>query len=241
MAVKEETRQGILVDLDSILDTRLGTLARLSDEIAEKTLHAGYHSRDIDVFDLADMQQYRDLYAQRDSLTLSKSMCTGVIRLVRQLAAVLTDQAITRPYHSGARIVVNLHPYSNHLSMEEKDEIHKAVEAWMQGTSAVVELASFESESLTPELVRSTNIAAMFMYHYDKWMDAHAKAFESTRLGDISLFGPALYSLKPTEEELSREIKEAAHPFTAIEMLASPLIHLQLIPVKHFSVIASLQ
>jgi hypothetical protein len=78
------------------------------------------------------------------------------------------------------------------------------------------------------------------MYHYDQWMEAHAKAFETTRLGDVTLFGPALYSKKPTDDELAREIKEAAHPFVAAEMLASPLIHLKLIPAQHFSVIANL-
>lgn len=240
MTTREDTRQGVYVDLDSLLDTRLGTLARIGEELAEKVLANGYHSRDIDVFEFVDMQHYQNLYAQRDSLTLSKSMCTGVIRIVRQLAAALTEQAIDRPYHAGPKIVVNLHPYSETLSVEEKDEMRKAIAAWLLGTSAQVELLSVEHKSLTPELVRANNIASMFMYHYDQWMEAHAKAFETTRLGDVTLFGPAIFSKKPTDEELAREIKEAAHPFVAAEMLASPLIHLKLIPVQHFSVITNL-
>lgn len=237
---QQETRQGIYVDLDALLDTRLGTLACLGEEIAEKTLHSGtYHSREIDSFEFADMEKYKTLYAQRDSSVLSKSMCTGVLPMLKRLAVVLTEQAIDRPYHTGPKIVVNLYPYSESLTVEEKDEMHKALLAWLEGTSAEVELLSCSHESLTPELVVANNIAAVFMYHHQDWMNAQARAFEKTRLGDVTLFGPAIYSVKPTEDQLAQTIKEAAHPFQALEMLASPLIHLQLIPVSHFSIITT--
>ena len=235
----QETRQGIYVDLDSILDARLGTLARLGEDIATKTLESGsYHSREVDSFPFADMEAYKTLYAQRDSTTLSKTMCTGVISLVKRLAGVLTEQAIDRPYHTGPKIVVNLFPYSESLTVEEKDEMHQAITVWLEGTSAEVELLSCSHESLTPELVVANNIAAMFMYHHEDWMNAQARAFEKTRLGDVTLFGPAIFSVKPSDEQLAQTIKEAAHPFQALEMLASPLIHLQLIPASYFSILA---
>lgn len=239
MTDSTDLRLGILVGLDELLDTRLGTIARLRDEAALATLEAGYHTRKQDSFQFVDMQSYRDLYTQRDSVTLSKSMCTGVVPMLRQLVVALTEQAIETPRHTGAKIVVNLHPYSETLSVEEKDEILKAVKVWMSGTLADVSLDSFSPESLTPELLKAMNVASMFMYHHEEWMNAQTKAFETTRVPEITLFGPALYSILPTEEQLAKEIKEAAHPLVALEMLASPLVHLQLLPVKHFSILSA--
>lgn len=239
MTDSTDLRLGILVGLDELLDTRLGTIARLRQEAALSTLENGYHDRKQDSFQFVDMQQYRDLYTQRDSTTLSLSMCTGVIQLLRELAVTLTEQAIETPRHTGAKIVVNLHPYSENLTVEEKDEILKAVKVWLGGTMTEVILDSISPESLTPELLKAMNVASMFMYHHDEWMEAQTRAFETTRVPEITLFGPALYSITPTEEQLAKEIKEAAHPLVALEMLASPLVHLQLIPVKHFSILSA--
>lgn len=238
---KEDTRQGILVELDCLLDTRLGTLARLGDDVAEKTLFSGsYHTREIDLFEHADMKAYKTLYAQRDSITLSKSMPTGIVRLLRQLAAALTDQAIQRPYHSGAKIVVNTYPYSSTLSGEEKDEIQKSIADWLVGSTAIVELTSASHESLTPERIAASNIAAMFMYTPNDWMNAQATGFERKQLPDVSLFGPALYELaRPSDEEIAQQIQDFAHPFRALELQAKPLIDLQLLPALQFSILTS--
>lgn len=229
----------VFVELDALLDTRMGTLARMSDDLALKTLQAGYHHRDTDVFELADMKTYHALYAQRDSETLSKSMCTGLLPEMKRLVGVLTEQAISRPYYGRPKIVVNLHPYSESLTSEDKDEMLKALAVWLDGTSAEVEFTSVSQQSLTPALCKAQGFAGMILYHFNEWMDCHAQAFKTTRLGDITLFGPAIYSVRPTDDELAREIKEAMHPFRAAEMLASPLINLQLIDVSFFSLITS--
>lgn len=225
----------IYVDLDVVLDARLGTLARISEDTAERILNAGYHTRETDSFEGVDMDLYRDLYAKRDSVTLSKSVCSGAVPLLRHLAGELTKQAIGRPYHEGMRVVVNTHPYV--LTSAETDEIGAAIAAWMQGLAEVTTL-SCQPKDLTPSHCKS-NFAMMLVYDFEAWMECHAKAFETTRLPEVTMFAPALYAQKPTDEELAKTVKEAAHPLRAIEWLASPIIDLKLIDVKYFSIITT--
>jgi hypothetical protein len=227
-------KQGVYVELDVLLDTRLGTIARISEDAAIKTLENGYHTREIDMFEFVDTEAFKTLYAQRDSSTLSKSMCSGAIELIRDLVGLLSEQAQLTPYHSGARVVVNTYPYS--LSAEEQSEIGKAIAVWMNGL-ALVELVDLKPEELTPNHCKS-NFAMMLMYEYEHWMEMHTEAFRTTQLPEVKLLVPMLYfKARPSAEELAQCIKEAAHPMHALEIQASPLIGLQMTDVKYFSVL----
>lgn len=236
MASSNDSRQGLYAELDTLLDTRLGTLARMGEEIAVHALSNGYHVRESDHFPhQVDLAAYQALYARRDHETLAHSATTGVIELLRQLAAIASEQAVTRPFHSGPVVYVNLHPYD--LTLQEKDEMQKAIAAWLSGTTAQVELISISEQSLTPDYCKALNFAAMFLYDFGAWMELHAKAFETTRLNDVTVFGPAIFSTVPTEEQKAQMTKEVGSPFQAMEMLASPIIDLKLLPVSEFSTI----
>jgi hypothetical protein len=228
--------QAIYVTLDALLDTRLGTIARISEDAALEVLKSGYHEREIDDFPQVDMAVYKDLYAKRDTLTLAHSRPTGMLASLSNLTSMLAEQAIVRPYHDGAKVVVNTYPYQ--LTDEETDNIGRAVAAWMQGW-APVELTHISPESLTP-LHCKQHYAMMIVYDYEHWMNIHAEAFKTTILPQVLMLAPAIYfGRKPTDAELAREIKESTHPMIAIEMLASPLIQLRLFDVGFFSMISN--
>jgi hypothetical protein len=226
--------ESIYVELDCVLDTRLGTIARISDEAALMTLQNGYHDRRADIFEFVEMDAFKTLYAQRDGDTLSKSMCTGVVGLLRHLTGVLAEQAIERPFHSGGKVVLNTFPYN--MTTEVQDEIGMAVSAWIHGLASV-EVVSVHPESLTPAHCKRS-YAVMVVYDYGYWLNLHAKAFESTRLPEVQMFGPALLNEDYSDDQLEKITAEAAHPVRALEMLASPLISLKLIDARCFSVIS---
>ena len=240
MSKSQDNRQGIYVELDVLLDTRLGTIARLDDDAALKTLQSGgYHAREIDSFDFVDMNEYKALYAQRDADTLSKSMLTGAIPFLRDVTAALAEQAQIRPYHNGGKLVVNTHPYTSTLSSGELDEIGRAIAARMHG-HAPVELVDISPESLTPYHCKQS-YAMMMVYDFGAWMEMHSDAFRTTRLPEVTLFSPRLYNERPREDELQIVTKELMHPMKAVELMASPIISLKLMDIKHFSVVTTKQ
>lgn len=239
MSTSQDNRQGIYVELDVLLDTRLGTIARLDEDAALKTLQSGYHAREVDSFDFVDMNEYKALYAQRDGDTLSKSMLTGAVSFLRDVTATLAEQASSRPYHNGGKLIVNTHPYTSTLSNDELDDIGRAIAARMDG-HAPVELVDISPESLTPYHCKQ-NYAMMMVYDFGAWMEMHSDAFRTTRLPEVTMFSPRLYHERPREDELQNVTKELMHPAKAIEMMASTIISLKLMDVKHFSVVTTKQ
>lgn len=226
----------IYVDLDVLLDTRLGTLARLSKDAAEQTLLNDYHKRTQDIFEGVDMAEYKALYAKRDQVTLEHSLVTGAVPLLRQLVTSIVEQSISNPLHGGVEIVVNLHPYV--LTSEEADEIRLVIATWVQGL-AKVSTTVLHPEDLTPTHCKA-RFAMMLLYNVGSWLELHHREFATVQIPEITVFSPALYEVQPTETELVENTKEATHPFQAFEWIASPLITLNLIDVKYFSVITKL-
>jgi hypothetical protein len=232
----DKPRQGIYIELDALLDTRLATLARVAgEETAQRVLETGqYHARLSDRFAGVDKDVYQAQYKNRTVDTLKTSVVTNAIAIVRQLVAALAEDGAINPLHGGAKVTVNVFPYE--LTVEERDEIRRALVVWTRAT-APIELVSIRPEDLTPSHCKEL-YSAMFMYEYNPWLTFHNAALVQCPLPRVTLFAPAIYfeGEPPSAEELEEIIAAAAHPFRATQMLAAPMIGLQLIDVKHFSV-----
>lgn len=228
--------EALYVELDVLLDTRLGTLAKIAGkEVVKTVLESGYHSRKSDCFAGVDKDHYLTQYKQRDGEILALSTVTNAITFVKHLVGVLTEQAIVRPYHDGAKLIVNYFPYE--LTGEERDELGKALAVWTNNL-APIELVYLHPKDLTPDHCKKS-YSLMIVYEYEQWLNTHASAFEHCRLPEVTMYAPAIYfGPEPKAEELEKATREAAHPLRAMEMLASPLVNLQLIDVKYFSILS---
>ena len=224
----------IYTELDAILDTRLGTLSKISDDAALAVLYSGtYHTREDDKFKDIDPEQYAELYKNRDVETLKRSYVTDALAMIGRLADVLSEQASARPYHDGCAIVVNTYPYK--LDPAELEEFRNVISVWMKNRASVRMICA-SPEELNPFHCKH-NYTIMVVYEYQQWMEIHSEAFKTVRLPEVVMMAPAIYFNKtPTKEELEETIKEAAHPMHALELLASPFVELKLINVSHFSV-----
>lgn len=235
--------QDILVELDCLLDTRAGTLARLGDDLVEQVLKSGYHTRRADWFEGVDMAEYERLYKGRDVITLAHSYPTDCFKTVRDLVRKI-EQTVTEqnsPYGRVNRIFVNTYPYK--LSAEEQAEIGKALVVRF-GTMTPVELVHLATKDLSPKHVRE-NYGFMFLYEYDPWLSEHFNV-DPTKddirhalknlLLNVTVFSPAIYYKKPpTVEEEDKLAKEIGHPLKLIETYAQTIVCLQLLDVAHFS------
>lgn len=237
MSIKNDPKlESVYVTLDALLDTRLGTVAKINQDIANKlAISDSYHKRDQDVFEGIDVSEYKRLYKDRDVETLALSIVTNVVTLIKKIVSGLAEQAIKRPFHNGGKVVVNYYPYK--LSEEEQVEIGKAIAIWVKGT-APVELVNIPDSALTPEYCRD-NFALMIMYDYAPWLDLHAESFKKVQIPNLTLFAPAIYfEKKPTDEELKRLVSESMHPFEGMTFLVSTIMDLQLLDAKVFSILS---
>lgn len=236
------TLTGVLVELDAILDTRIGTVAhRFGDEVAFQVLQAGYHTRVDDKFPGVDYEEYRKAYQARDVEVLKHSTITDNVRLMREVIGELSQQAVGRPYHTGARVLVNVYPYT--LTEDMRAALKELVLPWVTGYTELgvthtVEIVSISKSDITPKFIVDNDVTTIFMYEYKDWFDAQAVNFKRTPLTGVTLYSPAIYhEVTPTTDEIEETIREFAHPFKAAMFTAKFWILLDLIDVNHFSII----
>lgn len=116
-------RQRLLVELDSLIDTRLGTVKRFwGDKINDDTLDE-YHRRDhIRIWDIFGIEKdaYEKAYAERDILTLKESFGTLMSEMLRSIITTSIMKAESNPHISQVEVTLNSAPY-------DLDEDTKAV------------------------------------------------------------------------------------------------------------------
>lgn len=242
---------GVLVDVDCLLDTRLGTVAKLSPELARKLVSSDeYFTREEDRFEGVGDILYKNAYLNRDKQTLTNSVMTAMVTgWLRALLSQLKDQALTQPNHDSIRVDVNLHPYQ--FSDVEREELVRVLKYRFDGPKAdpafshllSVEIIDRAPEQLEPSFCKS-NYGAMVMYDPWTWMNLHAEAFKTVRLPEVLLYAPRIYfHRKPTAEELREfemqfRMESGTKPpdqFTWMEMRASPIVGVTLVDPAYFS------
>lgn len=224
----------IYVDIDSILDTRLGTLASLKEEYAVNALLNGYTDRDRDEFNDVPYEIFSKAYEKRDVNTLMLSTFTDVFVLLDSCIKSTFETAATNPNTKPLQIQVNVYPYE--LTEEEMSEISIAV--WSRLREMVdVSVVNINDASLTPEYCKET-YSMMIRYDYQSWLKIHhdSHAFEKTKIPEISIIAPALYQKRPSEQELNELKEQNIHPFAAVEYAMAPFFTLRLTDVSVFCI-----
>jgi len=237
-----DTLSGIYISLDALLDTRLGTLAKMGGtELVMQVLSANYHSRESDKFPGVNMDLFQALYANRDVHTLALSTITEVVGLLREIVASLMKQAVVRPFHEGVRIVLNTYPYQ--LTEEDQKQVMTMLAVKMSGFSQVeipfkLETVFLSDSELTPQYCKS-NFSAMLMYDYENWLQLHQEMLLRQPMPEVTLYAPAMYHVQVPTEEQVREMKAQFSwtPFEAIEKAVRGGVFLQLLPSAVFSII----
>lgn len=226
--------QKIFVSLDAILDSRIGTIAKINQELATKVLEGNYIGRESDNFPYVDKETFDREYKNRDIETLKHSIATAMLPFLKNLCDQLYEQAIVMPYHSGPEIVLNVHPYD--VDPELADMFKKLIGVWMV-KPVPISVISVKPEELSPEHCVE-NYALMILYDYNAWLDLHLPAMEKVKMSNVTMFVPAIYFRKqPTKEELTELMKTAMHPFVSLELMVKPVLDLNLIDVKYFSIL----
>lgn len=224
-------KQGIYISLDALLDTRLATLFQHDNELMKLNLSKGYLKRPIDIFEGIDKEVFDVKYSKRDKHTLKDSMINKVIKMIKELVNEMLKQALTSPFHTGPKIFLNIYPYS--LLKEEETILLRGL---IHSTNklADIEIIDYSDEMLTPKFLKD-NLAILFMYDYNNWLDVQVENFKKLPCPEITLIAPELYFKKlPSKEEILDMSEQQIDPFKATEILSAPLIGLKLYNIDLF-------
>lgn len=224
-------KQGIFINIDALLDTRLATLYSFGEDIMKANLSANYFKRDTDTFIGVEKEAFRKAYDARNKSTLKNSMICKIINMIREIVKFTLKESLTTPLHTGPKIFLNIHPYV--LLPEEENLIIRAL---IHATDKLsdIEIVNMKPEDLKPKFIKD-NLAILFMYDYGAWLDIQAENFKKTPCPEVSLVVPELYFNKlPSQAEQDLLLEKQIHPFKAIEIISAPLIGLRLYDINLF-------
>lgn len=228
----------ICIGLDSLLDTRLGTLISMDESSAIEMLKNGYRKRTSDdwtkLYPDADNEAFKDRYGRRgedgEILTLSKP--TNLLPFLNHIIRELMASRLQRPDKEEIRVDVNFYPY------QCTSEVTKTVLAAIQyslGPDVVLSNVYIGLDEFTPHVIKET-YDIIFIYDFNEWIEKHESTLVDNKFPQTMVIIPTIYhNLKKGDESKISSMKTS--PFAAIEAALIEYMSVRCIDTHYFSVI----
>lgn len=191
----------ILIDLDAMLDTRLGVISNLNSEAAKVLVSSqDYWLRENDDWEkltggLITTEQFNKAYAERGgentSNTINASVLTGIVPFVLQL---LAEDNLNRASGMGdpndvVMLSINTWPYE--LTGEYKEEL-KQICNEVYGESVPVETCWLPMEKASP-LALDKLFVLYLTYDFISWTKYHHEELSRVMMNCFNFVGPKIY------------------------------------------------
>ncbi len=198
----------VLIDLDSLLDTRLGVLAGL-DEAAVRTVigtpaywqreHTDWH---VLTGGRVTNETFQSAWKARGNDDLRRSVMTGIILVLSRVLTEYNRNMQEGIVEDDVCLEVNLHPYS--LEYDELEELEGVLHELLY-PELTVSFCSRPLEELTPKVLNET-YAAVFLYDFPPWIKHHCFNLGKQRCPGLNVVVPKLFEKDP--RELTKEQKQ---------------------------------
>lgn len=184
----------IMVYLDTLFDTRLGTMSLIHDDYAVEALCNVYSERVTD--DTAtycpglDFALFKKAYAKRNTATLQNSHATTfAMALGAILRSIETKLVCGSPFHNKFELIINEAPYD--LSEEERAGIRNSIVSFTKLKHGI-SFTKIPVAALTLEKIKSLGLNTIHLYEYDEW---YSSIFDNKPLiaTEANIVVPALF------------------------------------------------
>lgn len=229
----------ILVDLDTLLDTRLGVINMLNPKAAEVLIKSDrYWDRENDFWEiltdgLITREQFNEAWAARggnnSATVLNGSVISGILPFLLKL---LTEDLINRANLMGDEmdsvgVTINTYPYA--LSLDETEDM-RDIAVYMFGVSTEIEIVCIPLSIVSPVFL-DKGFAAMVTYNFIEWIKFHHVELSQVQLNCFNFISPRIY--EHDVSKLSIDEKKTVIDMFRIEKL----IHMdfEFIDARYFS------
>lgn len=236
----------ILIDLDVVLDTRLGLISMIQPELEERVASSKeYRIRKFDSFDWVkglDSEKLKKAWVERTSevLPYSKMTLFTAIELTNHLLE--WDEVIigNSPKVSKISILINMFPYDLTEDIQNKICFAIAMRAGISNPDDVKPVF-WETESLILSEMEKNSIVSYFPYNLDSWISSNYPDDENvdyekaglTRYPELSVTAPKMYASMTDVKEVLAEVHPdlgKADPFDATARCFAPCFQLGFLP-----------
>lgn len=231
--------QVFLVELDMLLDSRIGVMANRFPEQFQEIDMVGYLGRDVDkphqYLPGVSEKEWKLAYAQRNVDDLKKSLPTEFLISMVTMLDTLVKQAVTLPVSSKVVVDVNLYPYT--LTPEEADDIRDCVQHYA-GKSVVVNTVHYQTSQITPALLKRV-YSVYACYGFSDWHMVNADKLMKSPMPDVTIMAPRFF-LEKRPSETDMQIGKDKIQITAedsVRMLMAEFVQIALIPPRQASIL----
>lgn len=221
-----EVNNSILLDLDTVFDTRLSLLYAISEDLALEVVESNQYTKRIrDNFGNISSDVFRSLYKRRNKNILKFALPTNIIELVNDLMVKYATDANNTEL---PKLYINTYPYR--LAEDEKIVMINVLGNLFK--NCTFELLYMDPvNELTPCWVNE-NVQTVIMYDGLNWLENHNRLFNLIEhpLIDKTLIVPALLT-----GYLDKNIKITSKIFVEQAMSIKSLVKLLFTDVVYFN------
>ena len=222
-------RYKVLLNIDCLFDTKLGTVTSLNPEWGVGLLEGGYLDRLSNKLSLynpsIDDKAVAERWALRDMEVLRLSKSTNILNLLSNYAAISNKGDPEHPEALHMSVVLNTYPYE--LSRKEMVTMFTylrdilGIERLTQVFLPVLEL--------TPTYLKG-NFNKFIIYNLEEWNDSHIMSLPDCPMPYVQCNAPLCF-LESMAHEPYQSGTEAA-----IEQQYASHLRLELLPLSDFSI-----
>jgi len=231
----------LLIELDCLLDTRLGTLALLDEEAAAGLLGPRYTTRASDNWSFlthgkVSNEAFAERYRARDHAVLEASRPTDLIAHLQPMLRKLEQNGFNEPVTQDLTLQINYYPYV--LSAREQHFIAEVMSSHYSAPYTTIEMVSIPPEALTPKRLRD-EYSLVVVYDFNQWLGLHIEALAKQPTPATYMVAPALDATLATKPQVFYGVDTPvqSNPFAALELFMAEFIALAIHPVAEFSLI----
>lgn len=233
--------QNILIDLDALLDTRLGTIAKVAGgDVAAQVMEAGYWQRENDDFERLSQGKITNAdfiaaYEQRDVDNVRNSLLTAMPLLLGPITRTLQSRQVRQLDVGNITVTLNTWPYE--LYPEEEAAFAESLAPYVSLNTRIA-VVSLPLHLATPEVLVG-QYDAWITYDLDAWLTAHKDTIKVKPIPEFTLIVPKIYYTRrlPTEEELRESDTNQFDPFKIVELAMLEWVAIEWQPVGYWSII----
>lgn len=228
-----EVKQNLLINLDSLLDTRLGVIYQRFPKRFRKLSLEAYtnrpHNRIWDIIGCTK-EVWMSQWGLRDLGALESSRPTNLLLDLKNIIVSRYIQGKTSPVHCPLELTINIWPYQ--LDKSVAQGVIDAVRQWTFD-DMLIKTVYISPTDLTPEHIKS-HYQSLFLEDWVEWMTIHTNALKVTKL-PVVVFNIPRYLHDEREELVEAAFKNDVDPFAQLKRYLSDTMSLEWLDTRLFT------
>lgn len=232
--MEQNNEFNLLLDLDGMFDTRMGTLLSLHSDLPSVLPIHEYRRRTIDDWDAltkgaVTTEAFNEAYAKRDLDTLKRSIISGMVPVLMNYIDSLQSRFFRGVDVSSVSVDMNTWPYALPGPLAET---FKNCLRTLMPTFVNVNAVSIKPETMTP-LFLKTHYSGWVTYSHHAWLEMHQLELLGNPINGVAVITPKLLVKVLGEDEHSEVFKDV-DKHGLLEMVMEDYLHIEHVPVSDF-------